>query len=85
MNSVPINLIKPIKRRVFNKASGTFVDQDSSDMNSSIYSDSEEDEVLRDGRSPRPRKIQTDGPAIVLPSERYKSKLHNKTVPMLFG
>jgi len=54
-------------------------------MNSSIYSDSEEDEVLRDGRSPRPRKIQTDGPAIVLPSERYKSKLHNKTVPMLFG
>jgi hypothetical protein len=29
--------------------------------------------------------IQTDGPAIVLPSERCRSKLHGKVVPMLYG
>ena len=39
-------------------------------MNSSIYSDSEEDEVLKIESSVKQRRIQTDGPSIVLPYER---------------
>ena len=82
---MPVNLVKPTKRRVFNKVTGVFAEQDSSDNNSSIYSESEEDEVFLKGSSLRQKRIQTDGPAIVLPSERKNSKLHDKVVPIIYG
>ena len=80
-----MNLVKPIKRRVFNKATGIYDEENSSIENSIILSDSEDDEAFKRSDIFKSQSIQTDGPAIVLPSERHRSKLHNKIVPMLYG